>query len=142
MFSLPDRARPFIQWCDHNILIPITFCLILGTITGRLQPAVLPQTAVISSLILLVTAAFCAQALADAETDDYDALAWVVDSGVRQPHLGGATVAIVVESLASGEVLYEHNADRPMIPASNMKVVTGAAALSVLGPDYRVETVV
>ena len=95
---------------------------------------------------LLVVAALCTPALAganaEAPADDYDALAWVVDSGVRQPYLRGAAVAIVVESLASGEVLYEHAADRPMIPASNMKIVTGAAALSVLGPDYRFETVV
>jgi D-alanyl-D-alanine carboxypeptidase/D-alanyl-D-alanine-endopeptidase (penicillin-binding protein 4) len=39
-------------------------------------------------------------------------------------------------------VVYERNADRLMVPASNMKVVTAAAALSVLGPDYRFETVV
>ncbi|MCK4408916.1 MAG: D-alanyl-D-alanine carboxypeptidase/D-alanyl-D-alanine-endopeptidase, partial [Candidatus Eisenbacteria sp.] len=73
---------------------------------------------------------------------DYAALDWVVDSALAQPHLRGAEVAIVLESLASGEVLYERDADRPLIPASNMKVVTGAAALSVLGPDYRFETTV
>ncbi len=72
----------------------------------------------------------------------YEALDWVVDSGLRQPHLKGAVAAILVESLDTGEVLYEHGADRPMMPASNMKVVTAAAALSVLGPDYRFETVV
>ena len=73
---------------------------------------------------------------------DYEALDWVVESGMRQPHLRGAEVAILVASAATGEVVYERNADRLMVPASNMKVVTAAAALSVLGPDYRFETVV
>jgi len=73
---------------------------------------------------------------------DYDALEWVVESGLRQPHMRGAEAAILVQSVRSGEVLYEHGADRLMVPASNMKIVTGAAALSVLGPYFRFETVV
>ena len=35
-----------------------------------------------------------------------------------------------------GKVLYSRNADKPMIPASNMKLVSTAAALHYLGPDY------
>ena len=54
MFSLPDRTRPFVQWCDHNILIPVTLCCILGTVTGRQQPSVLPETAAVIVLLLLV----------------------------------------------------------------------------------------
>jgi len=36
----------------------------------------------------------------------------------------------------TGQTLYSHRADQPMIPASNMKLVTTAAALRVLGPDF------
>ncbi|MEA2114477.1 MAG: DNA internalization-related competence protein ComEC/Rec2 [Thermodesulfobacteriota bacterium] len=54
MFSLSDRTRPFVQWCDHNILIPVTICCILGTVTGRRQPSVLPETAAVIVLLLLV----------------------------------------------------------------------------------------
>jgi D-alanyl-D-alanine carboxypeptidase/D-alanyl-D-alanine-endopeptidase (penicillin-binding protein 4) len=63
-------------------------------------------------------------------------LAWVIDSSLAKPDLRGATIGIVVESPSSGEVLFERNADLPMIPASNMKLVTAACALSMLGPDY------
>ena len=54
MFSLPDRTRFFVQWCDHNILIPVTLCCILGTVTGRQQPSVLPETVAVIAIILLV----------------------------------------------------------------------------------------
>jgi D-alanyl-D-alanine carboxypeptidase/D-alanyl-D-alanine-endopeptidase (penicillin-binding protein 4) len=77
-----------------------------------------------------------------AAAEEYAALDWVIESGLRQPHLQGARASVIVQSVETGEVLYERDADRPMIPASNMKVVTGAAALVVLGPDYRFETVV
>jgi D-alanyl-D-alanine carboxypeptidase/D-alanyl-D-alanine-endopeptidase (penicillin-binding protein 4) len=36
--------------------------------------------------------------------------------------------------------MYEHNAREMMIPASNMKIITSAAALKYLGPDYQYKT--
>jgi D-alanyl-D-alanine carboxypeptidase/D-alanyl-D-alanine-endopeptidase (penicillin-binding protein 4) len=40
----------------------------------------------------------------------------------------------------SGTVVYSHNAHKPLMPASNMKVVTTAAALRYLGPDFEYRT--
>jgi D-alanyl-D-alanine carboxypeptidase/D-alanyl-D-alanine-endopeptidase (penicillin-binding protein 4) len=40
----------------------------------------------------------------------------------------------------SGTVLYSHNARKPLLPASNMKIVTTAAALHYLGPDFEYRT--
>ena len=61
--------------------------------------------------------------------------------------------AIIAESLAkrvqfsihivqapSGNTLYAHDAREQMIPASNMKIVTTAAAVKYLGPDYTFKT--
>jgi D-alanyl-D-alanine carboxypeptidase/D-alanyl-D-alanine-endopeptidase (penicillin-binding protein 4) len=45
-----------------------------------------------------------------------------------------------IRSLDTGETIYERNADRMFIPASNMKLFTGATALETLGPDYRYRT--
>ena len=56
MFFLYERGRSFVQCCDRNILIPTTLCFILGTITGRLYPSVLPQTSVLFALALLAAA--------------------------------------------------------------------------------------
>ncbi|QMT61129.1 MULTISPECIES: D-alanyl-D-alanine carboxypeptidase/D-alanyl-D-alanine endopeptidase [unclassified Legionella] len=46
-------------------------------------------------------------------------------------------LGIVVLDLTSGQTLYRRNAARLYIPASNMKLFSEAAALMVLGPDYR-----
>ena len=40
----------------------------------------------------------------------------------------------------SGETIYSHNANRAMVPASNMKIITTAAALKYLGADYEYKT--
>jgi D-alanyl-D-alanine carboxypeptidase/D-alanyl-D-alanine-endopeptidase (penicillin-binding protein 4) len=44
--------------------------------------------------------------------------------------------AIRVIEPSSGTVIYSHNAHKPLIPASNMKLVTTAAALHYLGADF------
>ena len=51
-----------------------------------------------------------------------------------------ANWGVVVRSLSTGEVLYERNPDKLMVPASNMKIVTLAAAARVIGWDARFTT--
>jgi D-alanyl-D-alanine carboxypeptidase/D-alanyl-D-alanine-endopeptidase (penicillin-binding protein 4) len=40
----------------------------------------------------------------------------------------------------TGKILYQRNADRLFVPASNTKLVVSAAAASLLAPDYTVKT--
>jgi D-alanyl-D-alanine carboxypeptidase/D-alanyl-D-alanine-endopeptidase (penicillin-binding protein 4) len=47
-----------------------------------------------------------------------------------------------VVDAATGETLYEMNADKYFVPASNMKLLTTALALDKLGVDYRFRTTV
>jgi D-alanyl-D-alanine carboxypeptidase/D-alanyl-D-alanine-endopeptidase (penicillin-binding protein 4) len=49
--------------------------------------------------------------------------------------------ALVVDA-DSGDVLYQRNADKYFVPASNMKLLTSALALAKLGTDYRFRTTV
>ena len=56
------------------------------------------------------------------------------------PIMAQANWGVVVRSLSTGEILYERNPDKLMVPASNMKIVTLAAAARVLGWDARFTT--
>ncbi len=49
---------------------------------------------------------------------------------------------LLVVDAASGETLYEKNAEQYFLPASNMKLLTTALALDTLGPEYRFRTTV
>jgi D-alanyl-D-alanine carboxypeptidase/D-alanyl-D-alanine-endopeptidase (penicillin-binding protein 4) len=51
-----------------------------------------------------------------------------------------ARVAIEVRDLDDGALLYAHDPQRPLNPASNQKLITAIAAVELLGPDYRFET--
>lgn len=51
-----------------------------------------------------------------------------------------ADVAVHARDLRTGAVLYDAHGDALLNPASNQKVFTGAAALDLLGSEYRFET--
>src|SRR3990172_378049 len=63
-----------------------------------------------------------------------------LDRALRDPGLRGARVAALVVERDGGGVLYARDADRAMIPASNMKVLTAIATLSAFGPAHRFTT--
>ncbi len=56
------------------------------------------------------------------------------------PFVSYAASAAVVVDLATGNVVYSHNAALPLRPASNEKLAVTYAALTALGPAFRVET--
>src|SRR5437016_10051919 len=47
---------------------------------------------------------------------------------------------LLILDAKTGETLYQQNADRYFVPASNMKLFTTALALTKLGPDFRFHT--
>jgi D-alanyl-D-alanine carboxypeptidase/D-alanyl-D-alanine-endopeptidase (penicillin-binding protein 4) len=47
---------------------------------------------------------------------------------------------LLIVDAESGETLYEQNADKYFVPASNMKLFTTALSLAKLGPEYRFHT--
>lgn len=53
-----------------------------------------------------------------------------------------AELGIAVKDLRTGETIFEHHGQRPLNPASNHKLLTATAAMTLLGADYRFETAV
>ncbi len=56
--------------------------------------------------------------------------------------LGTSGVGVSVREFDTGKIVYEYYGNTKRKIASNMKVVTGAAVLDILGEDYRYETVI
>ena len=56
------------------------------------------------------------------------------------PHVAPASSAALAVDLARGTTVYSRNIDRPLVPASNEKLLVAYVALSTLGPSYRIQT--
>jgi D-alanyl-D-alanine carboxypeptidase/D-alanyl-D-alanine-endopeptidase (penicillin-binding protein 4) len=69
-------------------------------------------------------------------------LASQIDQALTDPVLNGSKVGVAVVDVDSGKVLYARNETGLFNPASNVKLFTTAAALAILGPEYRWKTVV
>src|SRR5437762_8222759 len=71
---------------------------------------------------------------------------WLVEHLTRvlqsKPALGRAKIAVAVTDLSSGEELFVAGADQKLNLASNTKLLTSIAALSVLGNGFRWRTAV
>ena len=80
------------------------------------------------ALVLLASTAFAAD------------IKPVIDTLLSSPNLSGAAISVRVVEVPSGKVLYSFHADDTVATASNAKVVTTAAALDLLGPDFELTT--
>ncbi|MCA1828551.1 MAG: D-alanyl-D-alanine carboxypeptidase/D-alanyl-D-alanine-endopeptidase [Myxococcales bacterium] len=88
---------------------------------------------------LLVGVCFAASS-ARAGQGDRETLRKAVEQLLAQPPLAGAHVGVEVQSLDDGQVVFSRNGEDLLNPASNTKLVTSAAALLRLGPEYRFST--
>lgn len=93
------------------------------------RDSLLPRAAIPLLALLLAGTAATAGAL---EGD--------LDRILRGGSLSGAQLGAVVLRPGESSPLYERGARKPLAPASNMKVLTSLAALSLLGPELRLDT--
>jgi D-alanyl-D-alanine carboxypeptidase/D-alanyl-D-alanine-endopeptidase (penicillin-binding protein 4) len=80
------------------------------------------------------------QGEARASPADREALKKSIDTLLSQPPLSSARVSAQIVSLDDGQVVYARSPDEQLNPASNTKLVTSAAALVRLGPEFRFTT--
>jgi serine-type D-Ala-D-Ala carboxypeptidase/endopeptidase (penicillin-binding protein 4) len=94
-------------------------------------------------LLAVVLAAACGgrtHATALAPAGSRAALRPYADSLIANPMFRTANWGVLVVDPLSGDTLYSHNAGKLFMPASNQKLLTGATALTQLGPDFRFVT--
>src|SRR6202030_3460611 len=63
-----------------------------------------------------------------------------VETILAEPNLARGFWGIEIASATTGKVLYSLNATKLFTPASNTKLFTTAAALALIGPDYKFRT--
>lgn len=73
-------------------------------------------------ILLVVAAVVCMRTTAAGQCLDFDGE-------------GATSVGVYIKDIGSGEVMVDHNSELSLTPASVMKAITTASALSVLNPD-------
>ncbi|MFC7309824.1 D-alanyl-D-alanine carboxypeptidase/D-alanyl-D-alanine-endopeptidase [Streptomyces monticola] len=63
-----------------------------------------------------------------------------IDTILADPRMDGGAASVVIADATTGETLYRHKPSGRLMPASNTKLPTSAAAAALLGPDYRFST--
>jgi serine-type D-Ala-D-Ala carboxypeptidase/endopeptidase (penicillin-binding protein 4) len=90
-------------------------------------------------LVLLLLLLVAAQ---EAVAADRKPLSERIEEILTEPHLIRTSWGIEIVSLSSGKRLYSHNAEKLFTPASTTKLFTTAAALALIGPEYKFRTTV
>ena len=74
---------------------------------------------------------------AAARADDF---ATRLGAALEHPGLRGASLGALVVRADDGHLLFDRAADQPLVPASNLKILTALAALASFGPAHRFTT--
>jgi serine-type D-Ala-D-Ala carboxypeptidase/endopeptidase (penicillin-binding protein 4) len=63
-----------------------------------------------------------------------------LEQALHAPHVSVAASGAAVLDLSTGRAVFTHNPSLPLLPASNEKLAVTYAALTALGPAFRIET--
>ncbi len=63
-----------------------------------------------------------------------------IDTILADPRFYHGNIGLMIESLDTGELIFQKNPYKLFMPASNMKLFTAAAALVRLGPEFKFKT--
>ena len=95
------------------------------------------------AMLVLITAIFVGlvgSATPFQAQDEATTLGTQLQQLIDQPKWESALWGVHIVSLKDGKVLFSSNARKRFLPASNMKLLIGAAALDAFGADFRFET--
>ncbi len=89
---------------------------------------------------LLACGLLCLISFGPVRAQSTPALTLTLDKILASPTLSGGITGAMVCQADTGAVLYAHDADTRLLPASNRKLFTAASALCLLGPGFRART--
>ena len=95
---------------------------------------------VLAALVALATAALVVAAAPAKPTKP--ALATKLARALAVPHVRASQSGAVAFDLASGDTVFLRHPTLSLVPASNAKLAVAYASLHVLGPDFRIDTIV
>ncbi|HEX7255701.1 MAG TPA: D-alanyl-D-alanine carboxypeptidase/D-alanyl-D-alanine-endopeptidase [Gaiellaceae bacterium] len=95
---------------------------------------------VLAALLVCAVAALVAAAAPAKSTRP--ALATKLAKALAVPHVNASQSGAAALDLASGQTVFLRHPKLSLVPASNAKLAVAYASLAVLGPDYRIETIV
>jgi len=102
----------------------------------------MPRLRILLAALLLLSLAAPASARKKPKPEERaKALAARIDRILAEPEAGRAFWGIEIRA-ADGRLLYSRNPDKLFTPASNTKLFTTAAALALIGPEYKFQTTV
>ncbi|MFD5424387.1 D-alanyl-D-alanine carboxypeptidase/D-alanyl-D-alanine-endopeptidase [Streptomyces sp. NPDC127084] len=116
-----------------------------STGSGLHRALVLAMAVPMASAALAGPAAFAAEKSGSATAKSYgldpddQQIAKNLESRVHDARLGSNVSGVVIDA-DSDTTVWGHNASTALMPASNAKLATATAALTVLGPDHRFST--
>ena len=125
-------------------VVPVGLAVLVGVVmAGLLTPAATPARAATAPSSAhdraSLTGPLLAPLAADAKRPTTAGLTAALGPLLRDKTLG-SRVSVSVRDVATGKELYGHAPTTGFIPASTTKLLTTAAALSLLGPDHRFTT--
>ncbi|MCX6414960.1 MAG: D-alanyl-D-alanine carboxypeptidase [Actinobacteria bacterium] len=107
------------------------------------QPLVLVlSVTLLSSTVLLAPAALAAPFAPAASTEQAESrINGRLAARIDNPRFG-SDLAVAVLDAATGRVVFSRRANEPMLPASNMKIITAVNTVAAVGPDHTFRTAV
>jgi D-alanyl-D-alanine carboxypeptidase/D-alanyl-D-alanine-endopeptidase (penicillin-binding protein 4) len=91
-------------------------------------------------MVVLLLAASVAAASASGSPEPASGLKVALARALATPYVDSSRTGALAVDLETGQVLYQRNADLPLIPASAEKLAVAYAALRELGPRFRFRT--
>jgi len=92
------------------------------------------------SCLLVLILCGTANLSAAADLSAADQIKGIVDKALTHPYMAHGVQGVLIQSMDTGKVIYDHNGEMLLIPASNMKLIACSAAFELIGPDLTMTT--